>query len=135
MQVLIMGCSRLAALVARSLSARGHHVNVMDMDVQAFRSFSPDWYMDSFIGDGTQADDLRRAGIEQAQAFLALSDNENRNTMAAQVALHTFRTPKVICLVEDPERVPIYSKLGLGVLCPNKYALDSIEASLFQQVT
>ncbi len=70
------------------------------------------------VGDGTDVDTLRRAGAENADAFVALTDGDNRNIMASQIAGHVFSVPQVICRIYDPIRAEAYEKLGLQTYCP-----------------
>ena len=69
-------------------------------------------------GNGTDEDILKRAGIEEADAFVAVTQGDNRNVMAAQIAKHMFNVPKVICRIYDPLRRELYSTLGLEAFSP-----------------
>ena len=102
MRVIIMGCGRRGAALAAMLDAEGHDVTVLDIDAAAF-SFLPDNFGGTeIVGNGTDEDSLRRAGIEQADAFVSTTRGDNRNVMAAQMAKHIFNVPRVITLVHDP---------------------------------
>src|SRR5579883_2072646 len=91
MRVVILGCGRVGAMLAQLLTGEGHDVTVIDQDSNAFRRLGSEFpQSQTVIGDGTDADVLRRAGIEQADAFVATTNGDNRNIMAAQIARHTF---------------------------------------------
>ena len=51
-------------------------------------------------------------------AFVAVTQGDNRNIMAAQIARHIFKVPRVILRVYDPLRRELYSKLGFDVFSP-----------------
>jgi trk system potassium uptake protein TrkA len=70
------------------------------------------------VGDGIDAEILKRAGVEEADVFIAVTEGDNRNIMAAQIAQHVFKVPKVICRIYDPEREEAYRRMGLSTLCP-----------------
>jgi trk system potassium uptake protein TrkA len=93
-------------------------------DPGAFRRFaSRGVFEESFggsfmVGDGMEADLLRRAGAEEADCFVAVTQGDNRNIMAAQIAQNVFNVDKVVARIYDPIRTEVYRKLGLSVFCP-----------------
>jgi trk/ktr system potassium uptake protein len=123
-KVLILGCGRVGSRIAHQLDREGHRVTIIDRDPGAFKRFEmrgvfSNEFRGSFIvGDGTESDLLRKAGIEDADCFVAMTDGDNRNIMAAQIAQHMFNVPKVVCRIYDPIRTEVYRKLGLQVFCP-----------------
>ncbi len=118
MKVVIMGCGRVGARIASILDHNGHDVSVVDTDPRAFRRLAPDFGGQTIIGTGIDEDVLRSAGIEDATAFIAVTNGDNRNIMAAQVARHVFNVPEVICRIYDPVREDTYRRLGLTTVCP-----------------
>ena len=76
-------------------------------------------------GDGTDEDVLRRAGLEGADVFLALTEGDNRNVMAAQLAVEAFEIPQVIAKINDPVRADAYAELGIATLCRTGLMLDA----------
>jgi len=123
MKVVIMGCGRVGAWLARSLDADGHTVTVLDIDSYSFRrlsfpSLASDFKGTALVGNGTDEEVLKRAGIEEADAFLALTQGDNRNILATQIAKHTFNVPRVICRIYDPVRQEMYQSLGLETISP-----------------
>jgi trk system potassium uptake protein TrkA len=118
MKVVIMGCGRVGARIASILDHNGHDVSVIDTDPRAFRRLAPDFGGQTIIGTGIDEDVLRAAGIEEARAFIAVTNGDNRNIMAAQVARHIFNVPEVICRIYDPVREDTYRRLGLTTVCP-----------------
>ena len=118
MKVVIMGCGRVGARIATILDHNGHAVSVIDTDPRAFRRLAADFKGDTVIGTGIDEDVLRLAGIETARAFVAVTNGDNRNIMAAQVARLMFHVPEVVCRIYDPVREDAYRRLGLTTVCP-----------------
>jgi trk system potassium uptake protein TrkA len=85
------------------------------------------------IGTGIDEDVLKRAGISEATAFVAVTNGDNRNIMASQVAKNIFSVPEVICRIYDPVREDTYRRLGLTTVCPttviSAQILDSVMAA------
>lgn len=118
MNVVIMGCGRVGARLAVSLDAEGHKITLFDIDSNSLRRLPENFAGTAFVGDGTEEETLVRAGIDNAEAFVALTQSDNRNIMAAQIAKHIFKVPRVICRIYDPLREKIYESLGLEALSP-----------------
>jgi trk system potassium uptake protein TrkA len=118
MNVVIMGCGRVGAQLANLLDAEGHKVTILDINDQSFRRLSSSFNGTALVGDGTDSDSLKKAGIEQADAFVAVTEGDNRNVMAAQIAKHVFNVKKVICRIYDPLRKDVYETVGLDVISP-----------------
>ena len=118
MKVTIMGCGRVGAQLAGLLDADGHEVTILDTDAYSFRRLAPTFGGTALIGNGIDQDSLKRAGIEQADVFIALTQGDNRNVMAAQIAKHIFNVPRVICRIYDPLRRELYDALGLEAFSP-----------------
>jgi trk system potassium uptake protein TrkA len=133
MNVVIMGCGRVGARISILLDHGGHRVTVIDTDSRAFRRLPADFKGNTVIGTGIDEDILRSAGIELADAFVAVTNGDNRNIMAAQVARHVFNVPEVVCRIYDPVREDAYRRLGLTTVCPTTtvaaQVLDHVLAS------
>ncbi len=120
MNVLIMGCGRVGASLAVQLDSEGHKVSIVDMASSAFRRLPTTFGGTAILGDATEEEVLRNAGIAEADAFVALTQGDTRNIMAAQIALLIFKVPKVLCRVYDPLREHLYKNLGIDALSPTK---------------
>ena len=118
MKVLIMGCGRVGAQLATLLEADGHSITVLDINSYSFRRLPPDFKGTALVGNGLDQEALRRAGIEQADVFVVVTQGDNRNVMAAQIAKHIFNVPRVVCRIYDPLRQELYSTLGLEAISP-----------------
>jgi trk system potassium uptake protein len=130
MRLIIAGCGRLGALLAREAHAEGHQVAIVDNDPRAFRRLPVDFPAVIVLGTGIDEDVLRSAGIEQADSFIAVTDNDNTNIMAAQIALRVFGVSQVVLRVYDPNRARIYEELGLWVICPTRVVADLMQDRL-----
>jgi trk system potassium uptake protein TrkA len=117
-KIIIMGCGRVGAQLASLLDAEGHKVTVLDIDAHSFRRLPPSFGGTALVGDGTDEEMLRKAGITEADAFVAVTQGDNRNVMGAQIAKNIFNVPRVICRIYDPLRKDVYEALGLEAISP-----------------
>lgn len=113
-----MGCGRVGAQLAAMLDAEGHKVTVLDVDAYSFRRLPEGFGGEALGGDGTDENFLRKAGIEDADAFVAVTQGDNRNVMGAQIAKQVFNVSRVACRIYDPLREEMYSTLGLETISP-----------------
>jgi len=117
-KVIIVGCGRVGAELAKILNRDGHEVTVIDRDADAFGRLEENLDVTKMVGDGTDMETLLRAGIQSADAFAAVTNGDNRNIMAAQIAQRMYDVPHVVCRIYDPLRQQTYKALGLRSISP-----------------
>lgn len=115
------------------MSGRGDDVTIIDRDQSKLNLAAARGVLDpanftgsAVVGDGCDAEVLRRAGIEGADAFIAVTEGDNRNIMAAQIAQHVFKVRRVVCRIYDPVREDAYRKMGLNTYCPTITGADLV---------
>jgi len=113
-KIVIVGCGRTGAFLAGLLDAGGHDVTVVDLERPSFRHLAKDFKGTTLLGNGTDLDVLRQAGVEKADAFITLTQGDNRNLMSAQVAKQIFGVKQVIAKVNDPIRANTYRQHGIA---------------------
>lgn len=122
MNIVILGCGRVGSTFARLMHHDGHNVTIIDLQSEAFRRLGTKFRGNRIVGNGIDEDVLKRAGIENAQVFIAVSQGDNRNIMAAQIAQHVFNIPTVVARIYDPVRADRYRQLGIVTLCTTTIA-------------
>ncbi len=118
MRVVIMGCGRVGSTLARQMEQAGHKVTVIDSNSDSFLRLPSDFKGEKIVGNGVDEEGLRRAGIETADAFAAVTNGDNRNIMASQVAKEIFHIKKIVCRIYDPIRESTYREMGMETFCP-----------------
>ncbi len=130
MKVVSMGCGRVGARLAEWLAADGHTVTVLDTDSYSFRRLPPEFNGTALIGSGANEETIKKAGIEEADIFVALTQGDNRNVMAAQIAKHIFNVPRVVCRIYDPLRQELYNTLRLETFSPTTIFAQMLKEKL-----
>src|SRR3989442_15416849 len=108
------------------LDRSGHTVAVIDQSSDSFQRLSPEFGGETIVGNGVDEDVMMRAGIKDADAFVAVTNGDNRNIMASQIAKEILRVKKVMCRIYDPIREQTYRELGLGTFCPTTIGAQMI---------
>ncbi len=117
MKTVIVGCGRVGSVLADSFDRAGHEVIIIDTATSAFDRLPGSFRGTAIRGDGTDEDTLRRAGAEDADLFMAMTEGDNRNVMASQLATEALGAKQVIAKINDPLRARAYADLGLATLC------------------
>lgn len=139
LKLLIVGCGRVGSQIASDMDRSGHEVVIVDRDPNAFSRaasrgvLTREFRGDQVVGNGTDVDVLRRAGVEKADGFVAVTEGDNRNIMASQIAKHVFKVPHVVTRIYDPERAETYEKLGVHTICPTLEGAKHIERVLLER--
>jgi len=132
MRYLIVGCGRVGSTVAKLLDADGHEVIVVDESPTAFKRLGTSYKGHVVVGTGIDYDVLQRAGAETADGFIAVTDGDNRNVMAALIAQRLFKITKIVCRIYDPPRGLLYRDLGIDTVCPTTVGAKIIRDMLME---
>ena len=130
MNIVIVGCGRVGAFLAGQLDKAGHAVSVVDLDRGSFVHLPSSFGGTTFLGNGTDLDILRSAGIEKADAVFTLTQGDNRNLMSAQIARQIFGVKRVIAKVNDPIRADLYREHGISTISRTTILGTLLEAML-----
>jgi len=129
-KVIIVGCGRVGASLAEAMDRDGHTVVILDQSTRAFDRLPSSFSGEAVRGDGTDEDVLRRAGAEDADIFVSLTEGDNRNIMAAQLAQESLAVKRVIAKINDPVRAQAYAELGIATLCRTGLMMDAVNGYL-----
>lgn len=118
MRYLIVGCGRVGSTLAKLLDADKHEVIVVDENPAAFKRLGQKFSGHVVVGTGIDYDVLKRAGAATADGFIAVTNGDNRNIMAALIAQRMFHIKKIVARIYDPTRGLMYRDLGIETVCP-----------------
>ena len=126
MKAIVIGCGRVGSSVALELQREGWEVVVVDENEDALGRLGEHWPGAFLVGHGMDADLLREAGIEDADAVVVATDGDNTNIVIGQVAQKRFGVQCVVVRLLDPARAKFYSERGLRTVCPTSVAIDTL---------
>ena len=126
MRTIIVGCGRVGASLAGRLADTGDEVTIVDLKTDSFDRLPEGFGGNAVRADGTDEDVLRRIGIEGSDRFFALTEGDNRNVLAAQLAAETFSVPMVVAKVNDPVRADAYAAMGIAIICRTDMMVESL---------
>ena len=130
MKVVILGCSRVGAMLATELAKDGNETAVIDSKESSFVRLPKDVEIKKIVGMGVEHDTLIRARIEEADVFLALTNSDNTNITAAQLVKQRFKVSRVASRVYDVQRANAFRELGLNIICPTVMTVEKFQEFL-----
>ena len=133
MHIVIMGCGRVGSTLAHILEDRGNSVAVIDQNPEAFRKLRSSFKGSRVTGMGFDRDVLIQAGIEEADAFAAVSSGDNSNIISARVARESFAIARVAARIYDPRRAEVYQRLGIPTVATVRWTADQILRKLLPE--
>jgi len=132
MRYLIVGCGRVGSALAKYLDADGHEVIVVDENASAFKRLGQKFKGHVVVGTGIDYDVLKRAGAATADGFIAVTNGDNRNIMAALIAQRMFKIKRIVARIYDPPRGQMYRELGVETVCPTTVGAKLIRDVLLE---
>lgn len=118
MKIIILGANKIGASLAENLAKEANDITVVDPDAERLRELKDRLDIATTIGQPSFPDVLENAGAKDADMLIAVTDSDEVNLVACQVAFSLFRTPKKICRLRansyvnspklfSPEAIPI----------------------------
>jgi len=126
MHAIVVGSGRVGSRLATYLSMEGHDVVVVDRDARSFERLGSTFNGVTLPGLGFDEDVLREAGAEHADILAAVTDLDNTNLMAAEVAKRLFGVKHVVARLMDPAREKMYRHFDLDYVCGTTLVVESI---------
>ena len=103
MKIVILGAGQVGTTVARSLSHEDNDITIVDTDADRLRDLANHLDLRTVQGFGSHPKVLQRAGIEEAELFVAVTNSDEVNMVACQVAYTIYNTPTRIARVRSSE--------------------------------
>ena len=133
MHIIIIGCGRVGSQLAQSLSQEGHNVVIIDKKSTSFKRLGNDFNGITITGVGFDPEILKRAGIERADALATVTNGDNSNIMASEIAKKIYKVPRVITRIYDPLRADIYKNFGLTTISTTTIVAQIFKSALLRE--
>ncbi len=115
MYIIIVGGGRIGYYLSKALINEGHEILVIEKDAALVDHIEEDLGSICMHGDGCEAATLEEAGAERAGLFIAVTNEDEDNLVACQVAKHKFNVPRIIARIGNPKNETLFKKLGIDV--------------------
>ncbi|WJW75627.1 Trk system potassium transporter TrkA [Thiohalobacter sp. IOR34] len=103
MKIIILGAGQVGASVAHNLASEFNDITVIDRDAALLRDLQDRLDIGTVVGHAAHPEVLRRAGADDADMVIAVTNSDEVNMVACQVAYTLFHTPTKIARVRSAE--------------------------------
>ena len=101
MKILILGAGRVGSSLASTLSREDYEVSIVDINKDKLLRLQEDFDLATVIGHGSHPRTLKEAGADQETILLAVTNSDECNIAACQIAKSKFKVQKTICRLSD----------------------------------
>jgi trk system potassium uptake protein TrkA len=115
MYVIIVGGGRVGYFLARALLENNIEVTIIESNREIFGLVSQQVDCPVILGDGSSFAALETAGARRASAVVAVTNHDQDNLIACQVAKQQFGVPRTIARVKNPQNEPLMQMLGVDI--------------------
>jgi trk system potassium uptake protein TrkA len=131
MYIVMAGGGMVGYYLCKALVGEGHEVIVIEKDRFRFQRGEEELGSLYMMGDGCEASVLNEAGTGRADIFIAVTNQDEDNLVACQVAKYRFQVPKTIARINNPRNEKIFRQLGIDrTVSVVKHILEDIEEQI-----
>ena len=135
MKLVVIGCGRVGASLAREFQADGWEVTAVDQKQEALDRLGSDWSGGFVLGHGMDSEILRRAGVPDADAVVVSTNGDNTNLVIGQVVKMRYDVECVVVRILDPARAKFYEERGMQIVCPTRTAITALSDAVRKTTT
>jgi len=101
LKIIILGAGQVGGTLAENLANEQNDITVVDTDSQRLRELQDSIDIKTITGVGSYPQVLRSAGADDADMLIAVTNSDETNMVACQVAYTLFRTPTKISRIRS----------------------------------
>jgi len=124
--VIVVGGGLVGFYLARTLLQKGHEVTIIESNPETYNLVSQQIDCPVLVGDGSTVSVLDRAGASRANVLCAVTNHDQDNLIACQVAKHHFGIPKTIARVKNPKNESVMRRLGVDTTVSSTGIMTSL---------
>lgn len=113
MYIMVVGGGQIGYYLCKGLLSEGHEVLVLEKNPQKCERINEELGSVCTRGDGCETVVLAEAGAGRADMLIAVTDEDEDNLVACQVAKHKFNVPRTIARINNPKNEALFKKLGI----------------------
>ncbi len=133
MKIIILGAGQVGSSVAENLAREANDITVVDSQAKRLHDLQDRLDLRTVVGHASHPDVLRRAGAEDADMVIAVTNSDETNMVACQVAYTLFHTPTKIARVRARdylEHSQLFTQEALPIdmlISPEQAVIDQIQ--------
>lgn len=132
MHIMIVGGHSKVHFLVKKFMTEGRKLTVIHKDEDECKKLSKIHKVSIVHGDGTDPAVLEDAGVMDCDVVIAISNSDAENLVVCQVAGRAYGVERTLAVVNDPEHVEVFKRLGVSTVISTA---DIIESIIDQQVS
>lgn len=101
MKIIILGAGQVGSTLAEHLAKENNDITVIDKDPECISKLEESLDLRTLVGNASHPNMLLRAGAEEADLLIAVTNSDETNMVACQIAASLFQTPKKIARIRS----------------------------------
>ncbi|WP_041077283.1 NAD-binding protein [Thermotoga caldifontis] len=131
MKVVIIGGHKIAYYLARMMISKGYHVYIVNKDPRACEQLAKSLSAVVILGDGSKKNVLEQLRLSSEDLVVILTNTDRDNLIISQMVRHYYGVERIVTLVNDPEDIEIFHRLGVkAAVSPTNILLQTIQGLL-----
>jgi len=125
--ILIIGSGKLGTHIANDYALNDDNVVLVDQDENIIKIINTKFNGQTVLGDATDVNTLRRAGIETADIVVSATNNDNINIFVSLIAKEIYKVKNVIARLYEHTLSIAYDKLNIATISPSVLSAEVIK--------
>lgn len=126
MNIFIIGGKIEVYFLSKAFLSKGYQITIINQDEHFCKKVSRNLKITAVIGDGSKPYVLEEAGIAYADMVIALRENDPDNLVICQIANKIYGIKRTFAVVNDPQNIEIFKKLGVDTVISTSYIISSL---------
>ena len=112
MKIIVLGAGKVGSNIAKNLSVQSYDVCVIDKAVSKLKKLQSEYDLAIVSGHASHPDVLKKAGIDSDTILISVTNDDEVNIVACQIAKQIFDVKKTICRLSDSSYIENISAFG-----------------------
>lgn len=126
MFIIIVGGGKVGRYLLRDFISKGYRVLLVEKDKNKVDKIRKKYDIEIICGDGSESEVLEQAGIEECDAVIAVTEDDQDNLVICQLAERKYNIPKTCTRVNTPGNEKLFSWLGVNVAVSSASILSAM---------
>ncbi len=127
MNIIIIGDDRLSYHLGKLFLGKGHTLHIVNRNAEHCSYLAKNLKAVIINGDGSEPDMLYQAGAHTADVIIAATPHDQDNLVICQLSSSYFQIPQTLAMVNDPDNIVVFEKLGFKAISPTQIMGDVID--------
>ncbi|HGJ5883586.1 Trk system potassium transporter TrkA [Arsenophonus sp.] len=124
MKIIILGAGQVGGTLAENLVDENNDITIVDTNTERLRQLQDKFDLRVVSGHGSYPRILREAGAEDADMLVAVTNSDETNMIACQIAYSLFNTPNKVARIRASEYIKETEKLFTPDHIPIDYLIS-----------